>query len=88
MLDNGASTHMTSIEGLLKEPEKISPVLIELPKGARILSTKQGTVSLGERLKLNKVLYMLNLSCNLVSITRMTKDLHCVVTFFDDYCIL
>jgi len=79
---------MTGIEGLLKEPEKISPVLIDLPNGVRIMSTKQGTVPLGEKLKLNKVLYVPNLNSNLVSVARMTKDLHCTITFFDDHCIL
>ena len=88
MLDSGASAHMTDIDDLLKEPEKISPVLIDLPNSAKTMSTKQGTVSLGERLKLNEVLYVPNMSCNLISIARITKDLHCTVTFFDEYCIL
>ena len=43
---------------------------------------------LGDNLKSNKVLFVSTLSCNLVSIARITKDLNCSVTFFDDCCIL
>ena len=30
----------------------------------------------------------LDLGCNVITISRITKDLKCSVTFFDDYCVL
>ena len=41
-----------------------------------------------EKFKLSKLLFVPNLSCNLVSVAKITKELNCTVTFFDDSCIL
>ena len=60
----------------------------DLPNGTQIVSAKRGSVALGENFNLSKVLFVLDLSCNLVYIAKITKELNCIVTFFDDSCIL
>ena len=39
---------------------------------------RKGTISLTKTLFLELVLHVLNLSCNLLSISKLTKDLNCV----------
>jgi len=80
--------HMTGDEKLLVKSEYIRSVLIDLPNSTQTVSTKQGSVAMGEKFKLSKVLFVPNLSCNLVSVAKITKELNCTVTFFDNSCIL
>ena len=88
MFDSGASTHMIGNGNLLPKIENTQPVLIDLPNGAQTLSTKQGTVALGDGTNLSNMLIVHNLSSNLVSIARIAKDLNYSVTFFYDCCVL
>ena len=48
---------------------------------------KQGVVGL-ERMNLHKVLYVPDLSCNLISVARVSKEFDCTLTFFDNFCVL
>jgi len=45
-------------------------------------------VTLGKGLKLKNVLYVPKLNCNLVSISKLCKQLNCSVTYFDDFCVI
>ena len=49
---------------------------------------KQGWVgiSFSDSLELNSVLYVPNLSCNLLSVRKLTKDLNCTAKFFPSCC--
>ena len=88
LIDSGASTHMTGEVGSLFNIEKIDPVIIDLPNGQRTITDKQGTIVLDKNLSLDKTLLVPSLTCDLVSVSRVCKDLHCTVTFSDDSCIL
>ena len=46
----------------------------------------KGIVSISPNRTLHSVLHVPNLSCNLVSISKLTRDLQCVVKFFPSYC--
>ena len=37
---------------------------------------------------LNEALYVPKLNCNLLLVAKLCKDLNCVVTFFDESCVL
>ena len=78
---------MTGEAQLLKDVTHISPVLIDPPNGATTVATKQGTIAL-DNLILKNTLLVPSLSCNLVSVSRVCKDLDCTVTFNDNSCIL
>jgi len=88
MFDSGASCHMTGDLNLIQEIKKIDSVAIGLPNGTHTLAGQEGSVVLGERIKLNKVLYVPSFKCNLVSIAKLCKELNCSVTFYDDFCVL
>jgi len=79
---------MTEEVKLLKNVEGISPVIVDLPNGAKTVAMKQGTILLEKDLKLNQTLLVPSLSCNLISVSRICKDLNCTVTFDKNSCIL
>ena len=87
MIDSGASKHMTEDLYLLKNTGVISPIIIDLPSGDQTIAIKQGSVALGS-LVLSDVFYVPKLSCNLISAARVSIELNCIVTFFDDFCVL
>ena len=79
---------MTSDLTLLQETQGVQPITIGLPNGTYALANKQGLVSLGQKIKLDYVLFVPSFKCNLVSIARLCTELNCMVTFFDDFCEL
>ena len=88
MFDSGASCHMTGDLNLIHEIKKIDSIAIGMPNGTHTLASQEGSVVLDERIKLDKVLYVPSLKCNLVSIAKLCKELNCSVTFYDDFCVL
>ena len=52
------------------------------------MANDEGSVMLGQRIKLSKVLYVRLLQCNLISMVKLCKELNCSVNFFDDFCVL
>ena len=88
MLDSRASCHMIENSKVSQEPQKTLLVSIGLPSRTNTIATHQGTMTLGGRLKLNSVLYVPSLQCNLISIVELCKDLKCVVTFSHNECVL
>lgn len=45
-----------------------------------------GSIVISPTLTLYKVLHVPNLSCNLLSISKITSDLKCRVNFFSSFC--
>ena len=88
MIDSEASMYMTSDEQLLEKSQTTRLVLIDVPNGTQTVLTRQGSVVLRENLNADKLLFVPNLSYNLISIGKITKDLNCSVTFIDDCCVL
>jgi len=54
MFDSGTSSHMVNDATLLKKVEQIPPVAIGLPNGTYTMAKEQGSVALGQGLKLKK----------------------------------
>jgi len=88
IFDSGASCHITGDPNLMQETEQISPISNGLPNRTHTIAKKEGSITMGQLIKLNKVLYVLPLRCNLILIAKLCKELNCSVTFFDDFCIL
>ena len=61
---------------------------MELPNGNISFATKRGMVRLGSRLRLNNVLFVRDLKCNLISIAQLVEDLCCTVTFNRKLCVI
>ena len=88
MLDSGASSHMAGDVSLLNKVEKIPHVAIGLSNGTYTMARGQGLVALEQAVELKNVLYVPRLNCNLVSISKLCKQLNCSVTYFDDICVI
>lgn len=46
----------------------------------------KGSVIISQNITLNSVLYVPTLDCNLLSISKLTRDLKCVTKFFPNLC--
>ena len=88
ILDSGASRHMAGDLNGLSKLETINPILVELPDGVFRVANLQGTISLGSKINLSKVLYIPNFNCNLVSIAQLSRELRCIVIFSDELCVI
>ena len=73
MLDNGASTHMVGDVKLVSNLQKISRIAIGLPNGDCTVALNAGLMALGDGIKLDNVLCVLNSDCNLVSVSKLCK---------------
>lgn len=83
IVDTGVTEHMTRDYNLLEgdiyddgEP----PVIIS--NGDQILLKRKGNYILPNGVKIAKVLYIPMFNCTLLSVSRMTKDLNCYISFF------
>ena len=87
IVDSGASNHMT---GTTKVFSSYIPSndgqKIKIADGTLSSVAGKGTVSFSDSLELNSVFYVLNLSCNLLSVRKLTKDLNCTAKFFPSCC--
>ncbi|KAJ9556511.1 hypothetical protein OSB04_011125 [Centaurea solstitialis] len=61
---------------------------VTIPNGESIPVKGKGEVTFKGRINIKGVLFVPNFTCNLLSVRRLTKDLHCVVTFFPDFFVL
>ncbi|GKA67148.1 putative RNA-directed DNA polymerase [Tanacetum coccineum] len=89
VVDSGATEHITNQGHLLKNifmntTEK--PVTI--PNAESNPVKGKGEVVFKGGLNIKGVLFVPNFTCNLLSVRRLTKDLHCAVTFFSDFFVL
>jgi len=88
MLDSGVSCHMAGNVSTMNNIEKIVPLAIGLSNGTYTLVHEKGRVVLGEGLRLDNVLCVPKLNYNLVSISKLCKQLNCAVTYFQDSCVI
>ncbi|KAK1416343.1 hypothetical protein QVD17_32133 [Tagetes erecta] len=89
VVDSGATEHITHQKNLLKNLTVDAlerPVTI--PNGEAIPVKGKGDFLLKKGLKVGGVLFVPKFTCNLLSVRRLTRDLHCAVTFFPDFFVL
>ena len=88
-VDSGCTEHLTHRPDLLENRKKTpheTPNII--PNGKAILVEEKGDYTLPGGVKLNGVLHVPNFNCNLLSVSRLSKDLQCAITFFPDFCVM
>lgn len=89
IIDSGCIKHITYLPSLLVEQEKNffeSPVVITNGESIPIKGKCDCTLPGG--VKVNGVLCVLNFQCDLLSVSRISKDLQCVVTFFPKFSMM
>ena len=77
LLVSGASCHMTGDISKLSKINDIHPVLVNMPNGQTSVASKQGMVRLNSKILLHDVLFVPDLTCNLISIAQLINDLNC-----------
>lgn len=89
VLDSGASHHMSPLQSLFENLRPLNnPLHITVPTGNMVVVDKVGTVTLSSKIKLHDVLYIPQFACNLISIHKLTHDLHCTVTYSSHDCVI
>ncbi|RVW82959.1 Retrovirus-related Pol polyprotein from transposon RE2 [Vitis vinifera] len=88
IVDIGASDHMTGDAAILqsyKPSNGHSSVHIADGSKSKIVGT--GSIKLTKDLYLDSVLHVPNLDCNLLSISKLARDLQCVTKFYPNSCV-
>ena len=89
VIDSGATDHMTGnphIFTSFRSHKAPSPVIIA--DGSTYNVEGSGTVKPTPSITLSSVLSLPNLAFNLISVSKLTKDLNCCVLFFPDHCLI
>ncbi|CAL5421419.1 unnamed protein product [Camellia sinensis] len=87
IIDSGASDHMTSFSHLFSTYFPCSGHdKIRIADGSFSPIAGKGFIKLTEKINLNSVLHVPNLACNLLSVSKLSKDSNCRVTFFESHC--
>lgn len=88
IIDTRASNHMCCDSTLITNLCLSShPYQICLPNKQTILVHQIGTVVLTSNLVLQNVLFVPNFNCNLLSVSKITKDSNCSVNFLSSTCV-
>ncbi|RVX11576.1 Copia protein [Vitis vinifera] len=88
IVDTGASDHMTGDAAILqnyKPNNGHSSVHIADGSKSKIVGT--GSIKLTKDLYLDSVFHVPNLDCNLLSISKLARDLQCVTKFYPNSCV-
>lgn len=89
ILDSGASDHMTASFNLLTKPQRaLNKPQINLPNGHTTSITHTSSVYLHNDLTLSNVLFIPSFKHNPLSVSKATQDSDCVVTFYDNFCLI
>lgn len=88
VINSGATDHMTGNSHLFSAFQSNSSTLtVTLADGSTSRIRGSGTINPTPSLPLSSVLHLPNLSFNLVSVSQLTKNLNCSVSFFPDHCL-
>ncbi|GAU17048.1 hypothetical protein TSUD_105470 [Trifolium subterraneum] len=88
ILDSGATDHVCASLSLFTAYKKVHPIPVKLPNGNIVTTDIIGDILVTPSITLRNVLYMPHFSFNLISVSRVSKDLDCVFAFTDNLCII
>ena len=89
ILDSGASNHISDNKDLFSSLTFPFPLpTISLSNGSQTIAKGMGSACPLPSLPLTSVLYVSDLPYNLISISKLTRDLHCMLTFSHNFVTL
>ncbi|KAK8999357.1 hypothetical protein V6N11_070528 [Hibiscus sabdariffa] len=90
ILDTGATDHILSDSKCLVNPVPCPPNsrFVSLPHGKNVPITHLGSFVFYSDHTLHNVLFVPTFRHNLLSISKLTRDLHCAVLFYPDFCLM
>ncbi|KAK3034764.1 hypothetical protein RJ639_032277 [Escallonia herrerae] len=89
VIDTGATNHIThNIESLSNMASGLNISPIQIPNGDTVAVHALGWVALGKRLTLEQVLGVPEFHFNLLSVSKLTRDLNYALTFLSGFCVI
>ncbi|KAG6406521.1 hypothetical protein SASPL_134125 [Salvia splendens] len=89
IIDSGATEHITCDSMLLENQTSCgTEIPVKIPNGETVSVKSIGNANLPNGLKLNQVLNIHAFKCNLLSVSKLTRNLNCALTFFPDFCVM
>ena len=87
IVDSGASDHMTGDANVFDTYDPCSSnYFVRIADRSLSKVGGSGSVTISQDLTLHSILLVPNLDCNLLSTSKLTKDLKCVTKFFPNHC--
>ncbi|KAH0680291.1 hypothetical protein KY284_021376 [Solanum tuberosum] len=87
IVDTGVTNHMTSDLRLLYETCKQQGQHVHLPDGSKTFISHIGQCRLPQGV-IQNVLHVPDFEYNLLSVSKLIRELQCCMTFYPDYCLL
>ncbi|XP_021766280.1 uncharacterized protein LOC110730766 [Chenopodium quinoa] len=88
IVDTGASNHVSCDLTLFKNVKKIQNCPAGLLDGNSANADQLGTVILPGGLQLENMLYVPQLTCNLISVTQLNDESKCMMQFTNKICVI
>ncbi|KAF5769630.1 putative RNA-directed DNA polymerase [Helianthus annuus] len=89
IVDSGSTDHIVHKDGMLENASKArSETPVVIPNGESISGEATGDSTLMGGTKIGGVLYIPKFNCNLLSVSRLSRELNCVVSFYPDFCVM
>jgi len=88
IIDTGASNHVIGNLKCMINVKKISHCPVEPSNGKDAIATRQGSVILNGGLRLDNVLFVPQLTCNLIFVTQLFDDTNCIVQITNALCVI
>ena len=87
IIDSRASNHMTSFSNLFSSYSPCSSSeKICIVNGSFSPIVGKGLIKISKNIILKSILHVTKLACNLLSMSKLSKDVNCHVTFFESHC--
>ncbi|RVW33967.1 Retrovirus-related Pol polyprotein from transposon TNT 1-94 [Vitis vinifera] len=88
IVDTGASDHMTGDAVILQNYKPSNGhSSVHIADGSKSKIAGTGSIKLTKELYLDSVLHVPNLDCNLLSISKLARDIQCVTKFYPNSCV-
>ncbi|XP_016186375.1 uncharacterized protein LOC107628080 [Arachis ipaensis] len=86
VIDSGATDHVSFSLESYQLYHQIKPIIVKLPDGTHISTSIAGTIVFSKQFLLLDVLFIPQFKFNLISVSKLTKSLHCELVFDDMTC--
>lgn len=87
IMDSGATDHVSHLSPTHNK-NKAPHDFVGLPNGETAAIENIGSVQLSSDLSLDGVLHVPKFHVNLISVSRLTQTLNCIVIFYPDFCVV
>ncbi len=89
IIDSGATEHITCNGELLDEiRQEVEQQPVKIPNGESVTVKGVGRLCLPNGMRVDNVLNIPSFKCNLLSVSKLTKEFNCALTFVSDMCVM